>query len=149
VTQILNGQVIADKLKDAGISIVMEAGDNDLLVDSNQLLDIACFLKDTPDLYFNYLSSLTVVDYKEYFELIYHLTSLKHNHSFMLKTRCQDRNKPEITSVFSIWRGADLQEREVYDLFGIVFNGHPNLKRLFLWEGFKGYPLRKDYNNDA
>jgi len=149
VTQAISGQVIADKLKDANLNGIIEAKENELLIDSSRLLDIARFLKDTPDLHFDYLSSLTSTDYKEYFELIYHLTSLKHNHSLVLKTRCQDRDKPEVASVTPIWRGADLQEREIYDLFGIVFSGHPNPKRLFLWEGFKGYPLRKDYTNDA
>jgi len=149
VTQVISGQVIADKLKDAGFKGIIEAADNNLLIDSSRLLDISRFLKDTPELCFNYLSSLTAVDYKEYFELVYHLTSLKHNQTFILKTRCQDRKKPKVASVTPIWRGADLQERETYDLFGISFSGHPNLKRLFLWEGFKGYPLRKDYNNDT
>ncbi len=149
MTQALGGQVIADMLKSAGLVGVTEAGENSLILDESQLLDIVRFLKDTPELDFDYLSSLTAVDYKEYFELVYHLASLKHNHTLVLKTRCHNRNKPEVASVTSIWRGADLQEREIYDLFGIRFSGHPNLKRLFLWEGFKGYPLRKDYNNDT
>ena len=149
MTQTLSGQVVADRIKEAGFDCILETGENDILINSDCLSDIARFLKDTPEFYFDYLSSLTAVDYKEYFELIYHLTSLKHNHRFILKTRCHDRNKPEVASITSIWRGADLQEREIYDLLGIGFKGHPNLKRLFLWEGFKGYPLRKDYNNDA
>lgn len=149
MTQALSVQAIADKLKSAGLDGVLEAGENNLLIDSSFLLDIVRFLRDTPGLDFDYLSSLTAVDYKEYFELVYHLVSLKHNHNLLLKIRCQNRNKPEVASVTAIWRGADLQEREIYDLFGIRFSGHHNLKRLFLWEGFKGYPLRKDYNNGA
>ena len=149
MTQALSGQDVTDKLKSAGLDGVLEVSENNLLIDAGHLLDIVRFLKDAPDFCFDYLSSLTAVDYKEYFELVYHLVSLKHNHTLVIKTRFQNRNKPEVASVTAIWRGADLQEREIYDLFGIRFSGHHNLKRLFLWEGFKGYPLRKDYNNDA
>ena len=63
----------------------------------------------------------------------------------ILKCACDDRDNPTIASVTKIWRGADLQEREIWDLMGIKFEGHPNLKRIMLWEGFEGHPLRKDY----
>jgi NADH:ubiquinone oxidoreductase subunit C len=63
----------------------------------------------------------------------------------VLKTRCNDREQPVVPSVISVWQGADFQEREIYDLLGIRFAGHPNMKRIFLWEGFKGHPLRRDY----
>ncbi len=65
--------------------------------------------------------------------------------SLVVKTRCYERDNPTLSSMVSLWRGADFQEREIYDLMGISFDGHPNLKRLFLWQGFKGHPLRKDY----
>ena len=70
---------------------------------------------------------------------------MKYNHTLVLKTRCYDRNSAVVPSVVKLWRGADLQEREIYDLMGITFQGHPNLRRIVLWEGFQGYPLRKDY----
>jgi NADH-quinone oxidoreductase subunit C len=73
------------------------------------------------------------------------LSSLEHNHSLVIKTRCYDRKNPVLPSVVSLWQGADFQEREIYDLMGIRFEGHPNMKRIFLWEGFAGHPLRKDY----
>jgi NADH-quinone oxidoreductase subunit C len=76
---------------------------------------------------------------------VYHLVSIEHNHDIILKTRLIDREKPTLASVVNLWKGADFQEREIYDLFGISFTGHPNLKRIFLWEGFQGYPLRKDF----
>ena len=85
------------------------------------------------------------MDYYDYFEVVYQLTSMKHNHSLVLKTRCYDRINPVVPSVVRLWRGADFQEREVYDLMGISFEGHPNLKRIALWQGFEGHPLRKDY----
>jgi NADH-quinone oxidoreductase subunit C len=63
----------------------------------------------------------------------------------MVKVQCYDRENPSLPSVVGLWQGADFQEREIYDLFGIRFEGHPNLKRIFLWEGFEGHPLRKDF----
>ena len=88
---------------------------------------------------------ITAVVYYVDFELVYRLVSLGHNHSLMLKTRCYDRDKPALPSVVSLWQGADYQEREIFDLMGISFDGHPNLKRIFLWQGYEGHPLRKDY----
>jgi NADH-quinone oxidoreductase subunit C len=117
-----------------------------LVVKSESLIFVATFLKETPGFDFDYLTSVTGIDYNDYFEVVYHLTSMKHNHSLVLKTRCYDREEPMLPSVVSLWRGADFQEREIYDLMGISFDGHPNLKRIFLWEGFPGHPLRKDYS---
>ena len=94
---------------------------------------------------FKLLNSITAVDYIEFFQLIYHLTSLTHNHCVVIKVDIFDRSNPTAPSVIDIWRGADYQEREIYDLMGIQFKDHPNLKRLLLWEGFDGHPLRKDY----
>ena len=132
---------IAEHLPD----VVCEATDHTLVVNSESLFKVAEYLKSSPELDFDYLTSITAVDYYDYFELVYQLTSLQHNHSLVLKTRCYDRTKPTLPSVVSVWRGADFQEREIYDLMGISFDGHPNLKHLVLWEGFKGHPLRKDY----
>ena len=99
------------------------------------------------DLDLDYLSAITAVDFLEHFEVVYQLTSIEHNHSIVLKTRCgRDEKMP---SVVSLWQGADLQERDIFDLMGIAFSGHPNLKRIFLWEGFKGHPLRKDWSKDG
>ena len=70
---------------------------------------------------------------------------MKHNHSLVVKTRCQGRDNLSLPSVVSLWRAADYQEREIYDLMGITFEGHPNMKRIVLWQGFQGHPLRKDY----
>ncbi len=116
-----------------------------IVIRTERLREVAEFLRGNPDFEFNYLANLTAVDYLDYFEVVYHLVSLTHNYSLVLKVRCYDRVKPTVPSVVDIWRAADFQEREVYDLMGIVFDGHPNLKRLLLWEGFVGHPLRKDY----
>ena len=145
MTVILSGSEIAGKLEKQFPGGIVESSEDNLIVTGESLLEIASFLKTTPELSFDYLTGITAVDYYHYFEVIYYLTSLEHNHSVVVKTRCYERDNPTLPSVVSLWRGADLQEREIYDLMGIVFDGHPNLKRIFLWEGFKGHPLRKDY----
>ena len=145
MTTTLSGKDIAGKLEEKFPGSIVDSSEDNLTVKSKSLLDIASFLKTAPDLAFDYLTSVTAVDYYGYFEVVYHLTSLEHNHTLVVKTRCYERDNPALPSVVSLWRGADFQEREIYDLMGIRFDGHPNLKRIFLWEGFKGHPLRKDY----
>ena len=146
MTLALSGKEVAAKLEPQFPGSIVESSGNSLLVNSESLFDLVSWLKTTPALDFDYLSSITAVDYYDYFELVYHLTSMKHNHSLVLKTRCYGRENPTAPSVVSLYQGADFQEREIYDLMGIKFEGHPNMKRIFLWEGFEGHPLRKDYN---
>ena len=145
MTRALSGQEIGTRLEEKFTGGVIESSQDAVLVKSESLLPVATYLKDTPGLDFDYLANLTAVDYFDYFEVVYHLTSLQHNHSLVLKTRCCGRDNLRLPSVVSLWRGADFQEREIYDLMGISFDGHPNLKRIFLWEGFEGHPLRRDY----
>ena len=141
----LSGSKVAGQITGNFPEAVSESSDQAVVVKSESLLEVAEYLKNSPELDFNFLNSITAVDYYDYFEVVYHLTSLEHNHGLVLKTRCYDRENPAIPSVVGLWRGADFQEREIYDLMGIRFEGHPNLKRIFLWEGFEGHPLRKDY----
>ena len=145
MTIALSGEEITAKLEKKFPGSIIESSQNSLVVKSESWLEVATFLKTTPGLDFDYLTSITAVDYYDYFEVVYQLTSIKHNHSLVVKTRCYGRDNPTVPSVVSLWRGADFQEREIYDLMGISFHGHPNLKRIFLWEGFQGHPLRKDY----
>ena len=145
MTTVLDGEQIAKEITEKFPGAVVSADKAAVVVMAESLYQVAEFLKNTPALDFNYLSNLTAVDYVDYFEVVYHLVSLKHNHSLVLKTRCYNRDKPVVPSVVSLWRSADFQEREAYDLMGISFDGHPNLKRLLLWEGFVGHPLRRDY----
>ena len=107
--------------------------------------DIAEYLKNNPELSFDFLNSISAVDFIEYFEVVYHLTSIVNQHDTVVKTRLYGREELSMPSVYHVWRGADFQEREIWDLMGIRFNGHPNMKRLLLWEGFEGHPLRKDF----
>ena len=117
----------------------------DVWVKNADMFNIAQLLKESPDLAFDFLSAITAVDYIEYFEVVYHLISLQFNRSAILKLRIFDRENPTVSSVTSIWRGADLQEREIWDLMGVRFDKHYNLKRVLLWEEFPGHPLRKDF----
>ena len=145
MTIALSGKEIASQLEEKFPESVVESSEQEVVVKSDSLLDVAAFLKDTPDLDFNYLNYITAVDYYDHFEVVYMLSSLEHNHSLVIKTRCYDRESPSLPSVVHLWQGADFQEREIYDLMGIRFEGHPNMKRIFLWEGFPGHPLRKDF----
>ncbi len=117
-----------------------------VIVPAERLVDVATYLRD--HLKFDYLSNLASVDYPERFEVVYHLYSMKRGGGVLvLKVLLPDREKPEVDSVTPIWPGANYQEREVYDLMGISFNGHPDLRRIMLWDGFPGHPLRKDFEN--
>ena len=145
MTLALSGSDIARQIEEKFRQSVVEATAESVLVEAESLFDVAAYLKDTPGLDFDYLTLITAVDYLDCFEVVYNLTSIKHNHSLVLKTRCCGRDNPVLPSVVGLWRTADFQEREVYDLMGISFEGHPNLKRIVLWEGFEGHPLRKDF----
>ena len=145
MTLALSGGEVTAKLEQQFSGSIIETSKDSLLVKSESLFDLVSFLKTAPGLDFNYLNSITAVDYYDYFELVYQLVSLEHNHSLVLKTRCYERESPSLSSLVSLYRAADYQEREIYDLMGISFEGHPNLKRIVLWDGFEGHPLRKDY----
>jgi NADH-quinone oxidoreductase subunit C len=145
MTTALSGSQIAQQLARKFPGAVIESGADSLLLKAESLLAVAEYLKTAPGLAFDYLNHITGTDYYDYFEVVYQLTSLKHNHGLVLKVRCYDREIPALPSVVGIWQGADFQEREIFDLLGIGFEGHPNLRRIVLWEGFEGHPLRKDF----
>jgi NADH-quinone oxidoreductase subunit C len=109
------------------------------------LVEVALSLRDDPRLDLRFLSSVTGLDWWTHFEVVYHLYSLELNHGLVVKVRLDDHENPIAPSVVPVWYGAHLQEREVYDLMGIRFEGHPRMERIFLWDGFPGYPLRKDW----
>ncbi|KUG04899.1 nadh-ubiquinone oxidoreductase chain c [hydrocarbon metagenome] len=104
----------------------------------------ALMLKLRDEYGFNHLANLSSVDYNEEFEVVYHLYSIPANDKVCVKTRVP-RNSAEVDSLIDIWPTADWQEREVYDLMGIKFKGHPNLIRVLLPDDFDGHPLRKDF----
>ncbi len=145
MTVSLSGSEVAQQIMGQMPEVVIEASNETILVKSEAIFDVIEYLKNSPELDLDYLNYVTAVDYYHYFELVYQLTSIKHNHSLVLKIRCYDRENPSVPSIVSLHRGADFQEREIYDLMGISFAGHPNMKRIVLWDGFKGHPLCKDY----
>ena len=116
------------------------------VVKRDRIVEICRFLKTEPGLDLDFLEDLTAVDWpkKNVIEVVYHLFSYGHRHGIVLKVEA-DRAKPVVPSVTGVWKAANWLEREVFDLFGVRFNGHPDLRRILLPEDWTGYPLRKDY----
>ena len=112
-----------------------------------KLHSLASQLRENEATLFDFLVSVTGVDYGPDLGLIYHLRSTKYQHTVVIKTRTSDREDPQFDSVSDIWKAADLHEREAFDLLGIRFANHPDLRRLFLNSSW-GFPLRKDYVED-
>jgi NADH (or F420H2) dehydrogenase, subunit C len=116
-----------------------------IVVKASDIKEICAFLSTDPDLKFDYLMSLSGMDYNDgTLGVVYHISSMGKNHKIVLKVRVQ-KDSPEVPSVESIWKTANWHEREAYDLFGIVFVGHPDLRRILLPNDWEGHPLRKDY----
>lgn len=145
MTAVISAADVTVKLTGELSNSVIESKDNIILVKTDILPAFLGFLKNTAGLEFDYLADLTAVDYWDYFELLYRLYSIVNNQSFIVKTRLVGRENLTAPSITNLYKGANYMEREIHDLFGIKFEGHPNMKSLFLWEGFKGYPLRRDY----
>lgn len=121
-------------------------GDDNIIITKDSVLDIVTFLKEKP-YDFAMLLDLTCVDYlgeEPRFEMVYHLYSLSNNLRLRLKTRLQESDLT-IDSLTFLWGNANWLEREVFDMFGVRFNSHPDLRRLFMQHDFEGHPLRKDY----
>ncbi len=138
-------QHIEKHLPDVALKPVRES----LLVENAaDLLRVVEFLKEDESLHLNYLSSVTGVDYLTFLECVYHLYSMdKKECSLQLRVRV-DREGSHIPSLTPIFRGAEFQEREAYDMYGFQFDGHPDLRRILMWDGFAGYPMRKDYEQE-
>jgi NADH-quinone oxidoreductase subunit C len=123
-------------------------GDQTVTVKKNCGNDFFKFLRDDPELEFNFLMDITAVDYfskkDERFEVVYHFYSLKHNHRLRIKIPVS-MDDCIADSITSLWKTANWYEREIWDMYGIKFRDHPNLRRILLYEEFKGHPLRKDY----
>lgn len=136
--------VLKEKFPDA-IQDDTREGYKGIIVDKNKLVEVATAIRD--ELGFDYLSSATGVDYLgigDHLEMVYHAYSTNGGPALVFKAQTP-RDNAEIPSLIDVWPGADFQEREAWDLMGIRFSGHPNLKRILLWEGFNGHPLRKDW----
>lgn len=120
----------------------------EISVSPENLYSLARLLREREELVFDFLFCLSGVDYGQDLGVVYHLRSTVHNHTVVMKVRTSDRQNPRFDSVSDIWRTAEFHEREVFDLLGIKFNNHPDLRRLFLDSSW-GFPLRKDYVDDV
>jgi len=116
-----------------------------ITVQPEQLHLLMSQLKTNSETNFDYLFCLSGVDWGKELGVVYHLESTTHRHIIVVKVKTEDRENPTLDTVSDLWKTADFHEREVFDFFGIIFNNHPNLKRLFLTEDWDGFPLRKDY----
>lgn len=130
---------------DKVLEVYQSSGDTFIRIDSDALIEISEFLKN--DLHYLMLTDLFGIDRytsEERFEVVYNLISLRHQQRLFVKVRCEEEN-PELESVTGVWRSANWKEREVYDMFGIVFRNHPDLRRIYLPEDFEYFPLRKEF----
>lgn len=141
-------QYIQEKLARKVLATDVFRGDDVLTLVREGLCESFRFLKEDENLDFDFLSDITAVDYWKKkaprFEVVYHVLSLQGRRRLCVKVPVPE-NEPVVESLTAIWAGANWLEREVWDLFGIRFSGHPNLKRVLLYEEFQGHPLRKDY----
>ena len=124
-------------------------GETNVYVDGSRLLDIVRWLHDDPSQRYDYLSDVTAVEYRDReipLQVVWHLRSLPYRRFLRIKVEIRKGEPLEVPSIFSIYRAADWLERECYDMFGITFEGHPDLRRILMWEQYsEGYPLRKDF----
>ena len=116
-----------------------------IAIDSKELRPLMETLRSNKEFDFDYLFCLTCIDWKTHLMMVYHLLSKTHKHAVVVKAKIADVNNPEIETVCDIWQTANFHEREVYDLFGVKFINHPDLRRILLDEDWDGWPLRKNY----
>ena len=139
-----NGNKLAEEISNHISNSVESSDDQSVHISTKKIYEVLKFLKETSGFSFDLLSSITAVDYIDHFEVVYQLKSLITLSKATLKVKLGfgREEQPEIESVYSLWKGADFQEREVFDLMGIHFTNHPNLKRILLWDGFPGHPKK-------
>jgi NADH-quinone oxidoreductase subunit C len=143
----LSLQLLREKYPDAVLDTLLPQGDATAVIRPESLTNIVDFLKNDPRLLFDVLVDITAVDYMERkprFSVVYHLLSLPFNRRLRLKVPVEEGN-PVLDSLTPLWGSANWLEREVWDMFGIRFSGHPDLKRILMYDEFEGHPLRKDY----
>ncbi len=144
-------KMIEERFPGQVLGTVSHAGQVGVLLAKEQLTEVCRFLHDEPSLLMDHLADLTAVDYSAYpgdrgprFEVVYNLISTVHHHRIRLKVRVPG-DDPRVDTLTPIWHTANWHERETYDLMGIVFSGHPDLRRILLPEDWVGHPLRKEY----
>ncbi len=144
VTITLSGEQVAAILRAKLPDAVRSVAATWVVLEPEQAFEAMRIIRDDETLDGKFLIQLCSVDMITSIEMVYHFASLAQNHMFEVKIPA-DHERPIVASISPLWQGAWLQEREVYDLMGVHFEGHPNLTRLFLWDSFPGHPLRKDF----
>lgn len=138
---------LLEQHSDAVLETHARLGDATAVLDVGQLVPVMRWLRDDDETAFDMLTDVTAVDYLEReprFDVVYHLYSLQRNHRLRLKVRVS-QEAAQVPSLCQVWPSANWMEREVWDMYGIRFSGHPDLRRILLYEEFDGHPLRKDY----
>lgn len=145
---------LQQKFGESKISLVEGAKQDTIIVNADILTELCLFLRDSPSYYFDFLANISAVDYhpENRFALVYNLASLPYQTQLTIRVELTVENRtaenlPEVPSVTSVWRTADWHEREAFDLMGIYFTGHPDLRRILLPDDWEGFPLRKDYED--
>jgi NADH-quinone oxidoreductase subunit C len=136
--------LVAERISAAVPGAVREASDAWVVLEPARMFEAMRVIRDDEQLDGKFLVQLCSVDLTTRIDVVYHFSSLALNHIFQVKVPA-DHEQPRVASITPLWVGAILQEREAYDLMGVVFDGHPELTRLFLWDKFPGHPLRKDF----
>jgi NADH-quinone oxidoreductase subunit C len=144
VTMQLAGETVAERIRATIPAAVREVHPEHIVLEPDQAFEAMRVIRDDEVLDGKFLVQLCSVDQITRIDLVYHFSSLAQNHIFAVKVPA-DHERPRVASITPLWLGANLQEREVYDLMGVEFDGHPELTRLFLWDKFPGHPLRKDF----
>jgi NADH-quinone oxidoreductase subunit C len=144
VTALLSGEVVAERIRASVPDGVREVRQEHLVLEPGHMFEAMRVIRDDGVLDGKFLVQLCSVDAVTRIDVVYHFSSLAQNHIFQVKVPA-DHEQPRVASITPLWIGANLQEREAYDLMGVVFDGHPDLTRLFLWDKFPGHPLRKDF----
>jgi NADH-quinone oxidoreductase subunit C len=117
-----------------------------ILVQGERLPEVFTYLRDTPELGFDYLSCITAIDFKTHFDVVYQVLALRRGmRELYVRVTVPDRENAILPTIYDVYHGADFQEREIYDLMGITFRGHPYMRRILTWDTFVGHPLRKDW----
>ena len=138
---------IYERLRQRFAEQVLETGgklEGFVVIDTAAIVDVCRYLRDQPDTAFDCLSNETGVDYKDRIEVVYHLFSYKYRHNCVLKIKLP-REDPVVATVEGIWSAANWMEREIFDLLGVTFQGHSDMRRILMPEDWPGYPLRKDF----
>jgi NADH-quinone oxidoreductase subunit C len=139
---------IKNKFGDRVLAISEKKPDPFAVIDPKAIVEVGGFLHDDPELAMDCLSNESGVDYKDRVEVVYHLFSYKHRHTAVLKVKLP-RENPSVATLESIWRSANWMEREIFDLLGVNFEGHSDMRRILMPEDWIGHPLRKDFVEPA